>query len=411
MISLLLVVLAAAAADSPIERLGQHISTSIASFDGPIGVYIEGSSAPLNRAVGSAVMASLANQKRAPVPIVARDANEAERLARAQGLHSLVRLTLSLDGKKIVARGDALSTWVNFWSGATPTRSGPALTLVNEVDADAKTLLLAGTIARAPELSLSSFFRLPSPPAALLVADIDGDRHAEVIVLVREAVVIVGADGKQRARLELTSPLSTRPSREPFGLLWFTQSKLWAWSSRHQLLESWSWQTEGWRPAGLIEVGPLGINGLIPRPGVASFEKEVTLAAQRLSWPEPIEQLSTFDKTTLIVSPSGNAGISPTKILRGIGSGSTLADLDADGIPEVVTTSSVRISGNDELRVRTLTAFEGNETTVLWRHPFEGRAVTASNGDLNSDGSDEVVLGNWLSDGSGELLLLQRVAP
>ncbi len=424
--ALILAASSPAPSGSSLERLALDVSKEIseAGFEGPIGVYVEGSPAPASRALGSLVMASLSSKKLAPVPVTARDATEAERLAREQGLRSLVRLTISLEPPRLVVRGDALSTWVNFWSGSTPTRTGPAAAVVSMVDADLEALTLAGASAPASvrplELNLGVLARLTAAPAALAIADLDGDHRAEVIALVGDGVITWSSDGKQRGRTELVAPPSTRPTREPFGLLSITNGKLIAWSSRRERAESFTWQREAWRPSGIGDVPSLGPITVALRPGFTSFAREITWAGKPVTWPEPIEQLALFGGVALGVSPTGTAAIArgqaPLTQLTGVGSGSTLADLDGDGAAEVIATSARTTGDVDEVRVVALGAFESaqarggqlNEAAVLWQRKIEGRAIVAASGDLDGDGVDEVVLGTWSSDGSGELLVLRR---
>ena len=156
------------------------------------------------------------------------------------------------------------------------------------------------------------------------------------------------------------------------------------------------------------------------RPVFASYGKELTWAGKLINWPEPIAQFALFGAMALGVSPTGTAaiarGLPPTSQLSGVGSGSTLGDLDGDGTPEVIATAARTTGDADEVRVVALGAFESaqarggqlNEATVAWQKKIEGRAIVAASGDLDGDGVDEVVLGTWLSDGSGELLVLRR---
>lgn len=422
----LVLVAASAPASSSLERLAADVTRSVtaAGFEGPIGVYIEGSPAPASRVLGSLVMASMSARQLAPVPVTARDATEAERFAREQGLRSLVRLTLALEPPKLVVRGDALSTWVNFWSGATPTRAGPAAAVVSSVDADLEALTLAGATPSSPtrplELNLGVLAHLPALPAALTVADVDGDKRAEVIALVGDAVFTWSSDGKLKSRVELSVPLSTRPTREPFGLLSVVNGRLLVWSSRRERSEAFTWQRDAWRSSGAGEAPGLGPVTFSPRPGFTSFSSQLTWAGKTLAWPEPIAQFALFGAMALSVSPNGTAAIArgqgPATQLSGVGCGSTLADLDGDGAPEVVASSSRSTGEVDELRVVSLGAFESaqarggqlNEAAVAWQKKVEGRVIVAANGDLDGDGVDEVVLGTWASDGSGELLVLRR---
>lgn len=425
---ILALVLAATSATS-LERAALEVSRAVvdAGFEAPIGVYVEGSPAPVSRAVGSLVMARLAEQRQAPVPVVARDATEAEKLAREQRLGALVRLTVTLEAPRLVVRGDALSTHVNFWSGAAATRSGPAVAVLASVDADLEALTMAGAAPTPPtavkplELLPGLLARTPQVPAAVTIADVDGDHRGEIIALVGETIVTWSSDGRLRSRTELSGAASTRPTRDPFGFVAVNGGRLTAWSSRREKPEVFTWLREGWRSAGAAETLSVGAVSLTPRPGLASFQGEFTWAGKTVKWPDALAQTSQHGVLMLGVGPAGTAAIArgqtPATTLTGVGSGSALADLDGDGSPEVVVTNARATGDVDEVRVLSLGAFESTqarggqitEAPTLWLRRLEGRAVLAASGDLDGDSVDEVVLGIWREDGTGELAVLRRL--
>lgn len=394
-------------------------------FEAPVGVYVESASAPLSRAAASLVIAELSQHQRAAVPVIAADAAQAERLAREGALRTLVRLTLSVEPPRLVVRGDAISTWVNFWSGSTPTRSGPAVAITWSTEADPQVLTLAGTpvppVARPVEMTAITIAKTNTWPAALTVADVDGDHRAEIVALVGDTVITWNGDGKVKARTELSGDVSVTPTREPFGFVVVSPPRLVVWSSRRARAEQFNWQKDAWRSSGPAEGLSIGPVTVTPRPGYASFGKDLVWAGKPLAWPEPVQQFAPFGGTlALVVGPTGNAattrGQAPASLVSGVGSGSTLADLDGDGTPELVVSASRSTGDTDELRAVALAAFEAaqargvhlGEVPTLWQGKLEGRAILAAAGDLDGDGADEIVLGVWREDGTGELSVLRK---
>jgi hypothetical protein len=172
---------------------------------------------------------------------------------------------------------------------------------------------------------------------------------------------------------------------------------------------------------GRLETAPLAAEPVeLPRPmsGLNVFERALTVSGKSTELPGPYTTASTRGAITLVVYPDGSAmlldGGLPVTRLYGAGAGSALADLDGDGVPEVLLSSTRYACDGDELKVLSLQqalALQARgatalESPLLWAGATpHGRAITALAVDLDGDKVDEVVLGVWLSDGQGELLV------
>ncbi|MBK7863001.1 MAG: VCBS repeat-containing protein [Archangiaceae bacterium] len=394
--------------------------------EAPVGVYVEGGPPVLARAFASAVSAQLAARRRGPSVLEASSAAEAEALARTRDVRTLLRLTVQLDGQKLLARGDAVHTWVNFWSGASSGRGEAWAALAGSVDADAQALALgAAPSPPAPsgplKLALTSFARLASLPAALAFGDLDGDGKGELAVLLDEGVSVFDADGHLKWKSELRDlPAAASPSREPYGALAVLPGppRLLLASSRKA------------RQAVLVARGqrlelsatdaPLPVDGALVRPlaGMNVLERQVVLGGKALELPAPPTALSVRGATALLVYPDGTAmlldGAVPATHFSGAGAASTLADLDADGSPELLLSSTRYAVDGDPLVVLSLAqaqqlqarAGSTADAQPLWQGATpRGRAIVALGADLDGDKAEEVVLGIWLPDGTGELLV------
>lgn len=416
-----------------LDRLTAEVARQFLArpFEAPVGLAVDGSPEPLARALASLLAGRLANGK-APVVLDAKSPADAEAQARALGLRSLVRVTLAVDGARVLARGDALSTWVNFWSGATPTRAGPAAVIAAAVDAEPAALALLG-VPQPPapgtpvDLRLGVLAKLAGPPAALAAADLDGDRRAEVLVLVNEELLVFSGDGKQLARHDLRGgALSPTPSREPFGALGVLggPTRVVAWSARRARAEVLAWRDGALKSAALADAVP--VDGVVVKldPGFNRFSPDLVWSGKALALPAPPQAVSARGAVALAVFGDGSAVVlrtaAPASRFSAVGAGSALADLDGDGTPEVVVSTPKLTVDGDEVRVMTAAAAEALqarsgsalEAPVWWQGTTpRGRVVVAAGGDLDGDGSDEAILGSWLADGTGELLFLRRAAP
>nr|WP_228530718.1 MULTISPECIES: VCBS repeat-containing protein [Myxococcaceae] len=435
-------------APSPaLERLADALAQELRARhpEPPLALHVSAASPALARALGTLLAARL--EGLAPVVLEAPSPKDAEALAREQGLRSLARLALSLEAGEVRARGDLLGTWVNFWSGRTPTRPpAPAAALARAVPADAPALALAAAPAEGPpaphrgpvRLLAAPFAQLPGRTGALAAGDLDGDGRDEVAALVRlpsgaEEVVVLDAGGQVRARhaLSALAPSAT-PPREPFGALAFQASprRLLARSAAREAGEALvlgpptaSGEEAQLLPQARLE-GPLPLDAALRAP---LQEGGRALVGPELAWgPAPLRAAAPFVTAALapgggaplvLVHPDGAASLyaapgAAPRALAGLGAGSALVDVDGDGAPELLTTEPAPLPSPERLRVFDLPGSGAlgapRGEAVLAR----GRALQVVAARLEpGTGPRGVLVALWLEDGTTELTLLRPVAP
>lgn len=428
-----------------IDRLAAQVADEISAQhpEAPLGLFVRGESNELSRAFASVLAAELGRRQLPVVVIDAPNAQAAEAEARAAGSRSLARLTLVLDSGLLHARGDLLGTWVNFWSGATPTRAPSAAAgLEASAEADAHALALAAvspsgdaatSVPQTGELRLVGgvFARLPKWTAAIASGDLDGDEKAEVVALTDDELVAFAPDGRLLARRELRLlPSSATPSREPVGAVTVLSNParvayVSAQRARGEVLAVDG--TTGFRVVQMIDepvlaqVGSTVIAGKL-NAGMNTFQPAVTLSpSTQLSMARPFTTLSAFggpngaEWAVVFADGSGQwrkgfTPESPPMELQGLGAGTALADLDGDGTPELVTSEDSYAPAPEVLRVLPGPSLGpvSDESVRFKTELPRGKAMQLAGADLDGDHSQELVVAVWMPDGTTELQVFRR---
>jgi hypothetical protein len=419
--------------------LGDQISRG--SPEGPVGIYSTADSPELARAFATLVASELAKRRLAPIALQAASLDEAETAARRSGARALARLSLTVEGGVLRARGDLLGTWVNFWSGAARTRPAqPAAILNASAPADAQVLaMITGAsrtgraVAAEAELTLegATLAKLALPPAAVATADLDGDGKDEILALTDEELLIFSPDGKVIARREhRLLPASATPCREPFGGLLAQSSPprvaYYSAARRKGELLQFDSKRGSLEPIAALDDAPLAAATQLElwgrfTEGQNTFGPRLRL--NQASWmaPAPFTAISFFQAggapRWLMVFPDGSALWSPDLHhiqagvrLQDLGSASALVDVDGDGEAELVTTSSQPFPAPDELRILTAPINAQRLGRLRWRGPvLRGRALQVAPARFQPGEAKDIVVGVWLPDGTGELQVFRRV--
>jgi len=437
-----LLLLGTAGAEPPrgaVERLAQQLGAEIASraTEGPLAVHVTSPSPVLSRALVTLTVAELSRRGLGGMAVEAPDASVAEGRARDSGARALARVSAGLERGALVARGDLLGTWVNFWSGRSPTRPPqPAAVLEASAEADAHALALIAAPVTAPiagssggsgtgtaparlQLAAAVLAKLPSPIAALAAGDLDRDGVDEVAAVTEDEVVVLAADGRVLARRDVKGLQAAAAAvRDPIAAATVVQGQLAYFHARKARGELLAYGGGALRVVKELEEVVLA-RGAISGKWVPG-QNVIAVEGRKWTAPGPFHSAAAFEGTgradVVVVLPGGAGawvrgfpGNGAGEGLTGIGAGTALCDLDGDGSPELVTSNAAHGPDVDEVRVYADAPWGA---APRWQAQVaRGRVMAAAAARLDRERGQQVLVGTWLPDGTSEVLVYRRVAP
>jgi hypothetical protein len=423
---------AAPAAPSAVLQLSTGIVEEIrTATDAPrasIGVFVNGPTPELGRALQTAVIGGLAaSHFKSVVPVNAATAAEAEAKARELGLDWIARLQAAVLETEFTLAGDLVPTWENFWANRLARAPG-GRALSAHATADPEILGLARLPtskpaarpgARALRAVTQLLVRLPVRVIAMAIGDVDGDGRGELALLTPAQVLLVRPDGTVLAREDFAhlAP-AAHPSRGQAGTIVVGRANnttlVGYWSADRAKAESLTYDEHSLRRVGESETVPVcsGLGGVlagIPVAGeglVDHVAHASTAPARFLS--EPVLAVAPNAKTAagpafLALLPDGSAKLFTAELnpigvaIPNVGAGSALADLGGDGQLELVATQGSPVT---EDRVRVYRIGGTLMPVDLAGDVLQGEVLAGAAGDLDGDGREEVVLAAENGDGT-----------
>lgn len=366
----------------------------------------------------------------------------ASALGDVQGFDLVLLVELEVTRGHVELRAAAVRGRRSFWDKAQGIGGGTVASSFARarLDVELRSLLgQGGGAARlSPRLSPLAAGSLPPQVLALAVCDVDGDGRDDVAALGRRSLAVLQPHGSALRPSLDALPGAEAPSRWPVGSLVSVERQdggcdlLAATTSLGEVAIIRRTGDGDLRVTAVRTVG-MPLSGSLPEGGVLLGELtlgEARLAGPRWLW-EPgagarplagtgaewsqrviVKQAASGEVDVLEVRSDGGSldvvgGSSVQRRSWSLGARglpALVADLDDDGIPEVLVTSTAVPPGGDRAELVQLAA--DGAVRSLWSAdtpPIRAAAV----GDPDDDGELEVVLAVAASPGADRLLLLE----
>jgi hypothetical protein len=343
--------------------------------------------------------------------------------ARVAGCTTFVSVELASDGKDLQAFGKVLVVRKPLWAEVVGERPGLFGTLVVRapLDDDLRALLGGGAVATPPPRgprklafrALSNGLDLGAPLLDLAAGDLNADGKAELVALTTDEVVVlaVGVDALQPlARAPLEGPAPVPRPRTPVGAVAIDFFGFTARSSEHAAGASFTY-ADGkltrvadqahyplcvGSPAQRGGPPPLSVNADLT-PGLALYSRDsvetpapvtarLPARFQAMRCTRDLLAVSDDHGALFLVHRDGLPGAGP---VGGFGDAVALADLDGDGVPELVASSGRAPGGPDAINIYSV----GTAGARLSRRgPSTPDSVIAiAAGDFDGDGQVDVI--------------------
>ena len=358
----------------------------------------------------------------------ARGGGDVEGHARATGQDWLLRVRAGLvpGRRELAAVGELIPAWASFFLQRQPeARAIPPRVVQARTAADPETLLLAREVAPAgaPFATVRPLARVPGRVLALAVGEPGEPGHVAIVVVTDRGVLVLGPRGEPVAE-RAVDPAVLQPVRDPAATVAigdFGGGRIALQRAGALRGEVLALSRDRLDAAGTLDAAPLcaGDAGRL----FGAFEPGTGVLRDRLSLlvdpgapvrsgralygaacaPRGGRFAHAVLGTDLALSLLGPdlAPVSPAAPLT-TGCGFALADLDGDGVAELVA-SSADPSAPDAIRVL---ALPSGRALPVQAPAVTGALLAGAAGDLTGDGVDDAVLAAVAQDGTATELLL-----